>query len=64
MMKHTDPGFWKYFWAYLLICSGTGVILIEIVELAWFNDRKVSLSSGLIAIWLGIMMLSLSKKTK
>ena len=64
MMKHTDPGFWKYFWAYLLICSGTVVILMEIVELAWFNDRNVSLSSGLIAIWLGIMMLSLSKKTK
>ena len=64
MMKHTDPGFWKYFWAYLLICSGTVVILMEIVELAWFNDRKVSLSSGLMMIWLGIMALAFFKKTK
>ncbi|MFA5794637.1 MAG: hypothetical protein WC980_06175 [Candidatus Brocadiia bacterium] len=64
-MKSTEPGFWGYFWAYLLICAGTVVILSEIVEWAWFGtNKKLSLGGGLIAIWLGIMFLSLMKKSK
>jgi membrane associated rhomboid family serine protease len=61
-MKHTEPGFWRYFWAYLLICAGTVVILTEIVDWAWFGSKKTSLASGIISIWLGIMLLTILKK--
>lgn len=60
-MKHTEPGFWRYFWAYLLICAGILIILTEIVGWVWFGE-KTSLSDGIIIIGLGIVMLTLMKK--
>lgn len=61
-MKHTEPGFWRYFWAYLLICAGMLVILTEIVGWVWFGE-KTSLPEGIICIGLGIVVLNILKKS-
>ena len=47
-MKNTQPGFWKYFWAYLLICSGTALIVLNIIGRVFLGEKE-SLAGGLIA---------------
>ncbi|MFH1226908.1 MAG: hypothetical protein V1701_03260 [Planctomycetota bacterium] len=63
-MKSTETKWWEEFWTWLMICAGTVIILAEIVDWAWLgNNKKLSLGGGLIVIWLGIMALSLMKKS-
>ena len=62
-MKNTQPGFWKYFWAYLLICSGTALIVLNIIGRVFLGEKE-SLAGGLIAIWMGIFFLIVINKAR
>ena len=62
-MKTTKPGFWKYFWAYLLICSGTALIALNIIGRVFLGEKE-SLAGGLIAIWMGIFFLIVINKAR
>jgi len=60
-MKHTDPGFWQFAIAYILVGSGTLIIVFEILDWA-FVGTKLSLVSGLFSIWLGVITLARLKR--
>ena len=60
-MKNTEPGFWKYFLAYALICIGTGLIVLNII--GWvFLGEKEPLVIAFFSIWLGVISLAAVKK--
>ena len=62
-MENSHPNFWKYFWAYLLICSGNVLIALNITD-RLFMGKKESLAGGLIIIWLGVFYLIMLNKNK
>ena len=61
-MKHTAPQFWQYAATYILLGSGTFLIVAELAEWA-FVGKKLSLVGGLCAIWFGIMALTVLKRS-
>ncbi|HLD36933.1 MAG TPA: hypothetical protein VJC37_09445 [Planctomycetota bacterium] len=61
-MKNTEPGFWKYFCAYALICVGTGLIALNIIGRVVFGEKE-SLLVAFFSIWLGVITLAAAKKS-
>ena len=62
-MKHTAPHFWQYAAAYILLGSGTLLIVGEVAEWALVG-KELSLVGGLIAIWIGVMALAGLKRSR
>lgn len=62
-MKHTDPNFWKYVVAYVLLGAGSIPLIGEIVEWGIMGKRLASMGS-FVAIWLGVLTLIAIKKSK
>ncbi|MBI5778111.1 MAG: hypothetical protein HZA49_01475 [Planctomycetes bacterium] len=62
-MKNTEPGFWKYFLAYFLICVGTALIGLNIIGRVFFGEKE-SLVAGLASIWFGVISLQMAKKSR
>ena len=62
-MTHTMPQFWQYAVAYILLGSGTFLIVAEVAEWA-LVEKKLSLVGGLCAIWLGVMALTGLKRAQ
>jgi len=60
-MKHTAPQFWQYAAAYILLASGTFLIVSEVAEWALVG-KQLSLLVGLSAIWMGVMCLTNLKR--
>jgi hypothetical protein len=61
-MKHTDPNFWKYVVAYVLLGAGSILLIGEIVE--WgIMGKRAALMGSLIAIWFGVLTLIATKKS-
>jgi hypothetical protein len=62
-MKHTDPNFWKYVVAYVLLGAGSIPLIGEIVE--WgIMGKRLALMGSFVAIWLGVLTLIAIKKSK
>ena len=62
-MKHNAPQFWQYAAVYILLGSGTFLIVAELAE--WtLVGKKLSLGGGLCAIWIGVMGLTGLKRSK
>ena len=56
-MKDTEKGCWHYVLSYVLLGSGTLIVLEELLTWA-YPENRVSLITGLIAIWFGVMLLT------
>ena len=62
-MKHTDPNFWKYVVAYVLLGAGSILLIGEIVE--WgIMGKRLALMGSFVAIWFGVLTLIAIKKSK
>jgi hypothetical protein len=56
-MKHTEPNFYKYVNAYILLGAGTILLLDEITEWGMMGKRPMLVLS-FFAIWMGLVTLS------
>jgi hypothetical protein len=61
-MKHTDPNFWKYVVAYVLLGAGSILLIGEIAEWGIMGKRPALLVS-LVVIWLGVLTLIANKQS-
>jgi hypothetical protein len=61
-MKHTEPNFYKYVNAYILLGAGTILLLDEIAEWGIMGKRPMLLLS-FFAIWMGVVTLINLKKS-
>ncbi|MFN5708548.1 MAG: hypothetical protein ACK49R_02065 [Planctomycetota bacterium] len=61
-MKHTEPNFYKYVNAYILLGAGTILLLDEIADWGIMGKRPMLLLS-FFAIWMGVVTLINLKKS-
>jgi len=62
-MKQTDPNFWKYVVAYVMLGAGSILLIGEIVE--WgIMGKRLALMGSFVAIWFGVLTLIAIKKSK
>lgn len=53
-MKSTDPFFWGFATAWVLLGAGTLLVVSELAEWGFFG-KQLSLGGGLLTIWFGVM---------
>lgn len=61
-MKHTDPGFWEFVSAYLLLLSGGLLTAINLLECAFTGEEFDEV--GIYAFCAGIGMLPLLRRQR
>ncbi len=61
-MKHTAPQFWQYAAVYILLGSGTFLIVADVAEWA-FAGKTLSLV-GVSVIWFGVIGLTVLKRSR
>jgi hypothetical protein len=61
-VKHTEPDFWKYVVASILVGAGSILMIGEIAEWGIMGKRQ-SLLVALFAIWFGVLTLISIKKS-